>query len=86
MDGKNYEPETINETPFPGEITVLNSQSQASTGGNYSPATTTEKPLPIKRTAVELLSTALNTRSRKILQEFQLEQSGGIQEVISKRV
>jgi len=38
-----------------------------------------DKTLPKKRSAVELLSTALNTRSRKVLQEFELQQSGGFQ-------
>jgi len=77
MADKNYTPETAQETPFPGEPTILNTQNQPSSSGNYAPITTKEKTMPVKRLAVELLSTALNTKSRKILQEFVLEQSGG---------
>jgi hypothetical protein len=77
---KNYEPEVIQENPFPGEaVQPILSSPQAVGVGNYSPNTTKEKTFPQKKTAVELLSTALNTRSRKILQEFELQQSGGIQ-------
>jgi hypothetical protein len=79
MDDKVYVPEVINENPFPGEVVQPLSSSFQPTGGNYTPATTIEKTFPIKRTAIELLSTALNTRSKKILQEFKLEQSGGFQ-------
>lgn len=78
MADKNYEPEIISETPFPDEPIVLDTQTKPSSGGNYTPTTTKEKTFPEKRTAVELLSTALNTRSRKILEEFELQQSGGL--------
>lgn len=76
---KVYTPEVIQESPFPGDPVVVDSQSKASTGGNFAPTSTSEKKFPVKRMAFELLSTALNTRSRKILQEFTLQQSGGFQ-------
>ena len=76
---KVYHPEEIVETPFPGEPIILDTQTQPSSDGNYTPTTTKEKTFPEKRIAVELLSTALNTRSRKILEEFELQQSGGFQ-------
>ena len=79
MDEKNYEPEVVQDNPFPGETPILESQSKPSTGENLTPTTTKEKTFPKKRTAIELLSTALNTRSRKVLQEFELQQSGGFQ-------
>ncbi len=80
MKDKNFEPEIVSENPFPGEVVqpVL-SQAQAVGEGNYAPTATKEKTFPKKRIAVELLSTALNTRSRKILEEFDLQQSGGFQ-------
>ena len=79
MTDKNFEPETVPETPFPTEAALpVLTASQSSGAGNFDPATTKEKVIPKKRTAVELLSTALNTRSKKILQEFELVQSGGI--------
>lgn len=76
---KNYEPEVVEDNPFPGETAVLPSQDQSGSGDNLTPTTTKEKILPRKRTAVELLSAALNTRSRKVLENFDLVQSGGFQ-------
>ena len=76
-EDKNYEPEVVSETPFPGEPIVSDTQRESSSGGNYAPTTTKEKPFKQKRIAVELLSTALNTRSKKILQEFDLQDTGG---------
>jgi len=70
--------EVIEENPFPGGIEPLVSQGQLP-AGTFAPTTTPSKSFPVKRTAVELLSTALNTRSRKILEEFELQQSGGFQ-------
>lgn len=79
MVDKNYEPEVVQDNPFPGEvIQPITSSPQATGVGNYSPTTTQEKIFPRKRIAVELLSTTLNTRSRKILEEFELQQSGGL--------
>ncbi len=80
MDDKVYEPEIIQDAPFPGqEVPVSQSNSASNPAGTYSPTTTKAKGFPIKRTAVELLSEVLNTRSRKILQSFDLAQSGGFQ-------
>jgi hypothetical protein len=78
MDDKVYTPEIVQENPFPGEV-VQSSATSVQSGSTITPTTTKEKVFPKKRTAVELLSTALNTRSKKILQEFELVQSGGIQ-------
>ena len=76
---KVYHPEEIIETPFPNqaaEATILSEERLPA--GTYAPTTVKDKPFPKKRVAVELLSSALNTRSRKILQEFDLQQSGGL--------
>jgi hypothetical protein len=77
MAKKLYEPEVIQETPFPGEVEISDSLRSGSKN-TYTPTTTNGRPFKQKRTSIELLSTALNTRSRKILQEFELEQSGGL--------
>lgn len=81
MNEKVVEPEVIQEIPFPNQDTVPNSttSSSPSSQGIVSSPTSKEKSLPKKRSAVELLSTSLNTRSRKVLQSFELEQSGGFQ-------
>src|SRR3990167_554997 len=75
---KNYEPEVIQESPFPNEIIQPISPTQGS-GDNFTHTTTKEKVFPKKRSAVELLSTSLNTKSRKVLETFDLVQSGGFQ-------
>lgn len=79
-EDKVFHPTVIPETPFPGEGSQTG-VSGSSTGGEQ--AFTTEKiketPFPVKRTAVELLSTALNTASQKILKAFEFTQSGAIQ-------
>ncbi len=80
-DEKVYVPEVIVENPYPSgaEVSPTTQTSQGGTADILAPTNTTDKVFPIKRRAVELLSNALNTRSRKILQEFELAQSGGIQ-------
>ncbi len=78
-EDKVYTPEVIEETPYPQDTSeLIGSTSTAPTGDTYSPVQTKESTVRIKRQAVELLSTAINTRSKKILQEFELIQSGGI--------
>lgn len=74
-----YEPEVIQEQPFPSDtVQSVGSYPESSSGDTYYQNSSKEKSFPRKRSAVELLSTALNTRSKKILQEFELEQSGGL--------
>lgn len=79
MDDKVYSPEIIIESPFPGEPEPVALPGQTNPAGTFTATTNKEKTFPKKRTAVELLSTALNTRSRKILEKFDLEQRGAIQ-------
>lgn len=74
-----YTPEVIVENPFPGEPVLIDSSSKVSSDGNYSPTVTRPKPFKRKVLANELLSTALNTRSRKILGEFSFAASGALQ-------
>jgi len=76
---KVYEPEVIQDTPFPGQDVQYVSVSDSVAGGNYKPSTTKGSAFPTQKIAVELLSTALNTRSKKILQQFELAASGAIQ-------
>jgi hypothetical protein len=79
MDNKVYEQEVIVETPFPSETGIPGfAPTVANAVGTYTPTTTKEKTIPKKKLALELLSTALNTRSKKILQEFDLADSGGL--------
>lgn len=80
MDEKLYTPTIVSDTPFPTDTQISSTQPQTQVGtGNFTPQQTGDKSTPKKRIAVELLSTALNTRSRKILEKFDLQQSGGLQ-------
>lgn len=74
-----FYPSVIPDTPLPEQVQQDLTSSQPSSNGVSQPATTTEYPLPTKKIAVELLSQALNTRSKKILQNFEFTQSGGLQ-------
>lgn len=76
---KVYTQEIVQETPFPDQEIAVDSQSSSVSGGNFTPTTTSEKPIPVKKVAMELLSAAMNTRSRKVLEQFDLEQRGGFQ-------
>ena len=82
MDEKVYTPEVIEENPIPGQsgvVTFEASQNTNQTTGQASPATIKEQVIPTKKIATELISSNLNTRSRKILGEFQFTPSGAIQ-------
>ena len=78
---KIYEPETIADTPLPSQ------QDQASyevsnpgtESGGKSPATIQNQSFPIRLAAVELISSKLNTKTRKIIAEFSFAPSGAIQ-------
>ena len=79
MDDKTYHQEIVPDNPFPGEPELVPQAGQANPTGTFTQTVSKDKTFPKKRIAVELLSTALNTRSRKILENFQLQQSGGLQ-------
>ncbi len=79
MAEKLFVPEIIEETPFPGETSELLGVSTKSVSGEtHSPTVSRENSVRRKRAAVELLSQALNTKSKKILQEFEFTESGAI--------
>lgn len=78
-DNKVFEPEVITESPYPNEVASIMPSESSASSGTVTPQVTRETRLPVKRSAIELLSTTLNTKSRKILQNFELQQSGGLQ-------
>ena len=73
-----FHPETIVETPFPGQEGVSQSFSEGK-DGVFSPSTIKPSKFPVRTTAHELLSSSLNTKSRKILAEFEFTPMGAIQ-------
>jgi len=77
MADKVFTPEIVQDTPFPdGEVQV--GSVTESSGGIITPTTTKETEFPSKRIPHELISSVLNTQTRRILGEFKLEQSGGL--------
>lgn len=82
-DIKVYTPTTIEETPLPQEAPLDYAATTPATGKaggqTFSPSTVADQPLPKKKIAHELLSTVLNTKSKKILQEIQFTKQGAIQ-------
>lgn len=74
------EPETIAETPFPGqEGDVSFSDSQKTSDGVNSPRTIQDQINPTVKIAHEVISEALNTKTQKVLAEFQFTRYGALQ-------
>lgn len=79
MDDKVYENQVVEEAPFPTQDLLVTAKSETNPKDTFTSTNAKEKLIPKKRASVELLSSALNTRSKKVLQEFALTQSGGFQ-------
>ena len=75
---KVYTNTVVEDNPFPGEPALLDI-SPVSQEGVFNAKVSKDKTFPKKKIATELLSQALNTRSRKILGEFEFTPSGAIQ-------
>lgn len=79
MDEKVYTPAVIADSPFPDSEPIDINVTQEGSGDNYSAEKINNTPLPLKRIAQETIGQALNTKSRKILAEFEFELHGAIQ-------
>lgn len=79
MDDKVYYPEVIQETPFPNQTTVVGSTTTQASGEVSTADKTKQVSFPTKKIAVEVIGSALNTKSRKILKEFEFTEHGAIQ-------
>lgn len=78
MDNKVFTPEVLADTPFPMENEMNQTMSEPS--GNVQTASAISDNLfPTKKIAVDTIGSSLNTKSRKIIQEFSFTQSGAIQ-------
>ena len=76
-DEKVFTQEIVLDNPFPSEEGQVIIPSTTPGKGNYTQQVTKETRFPTRKVAYELLGSALNTRSRRVLQEFSLTQSGG---------
>ena len=77
---KIYKPQVIDDNPFPNEEgEVPFGVTQSTSGERVSAEKIPDQGFPTKRIATEVISTALNTKSRKILAEFEFTESGALQ-------
>ncbi len=80
MTEKIYSPEVIDDTLFPQQqITVDAEGSSGSTKDVSKPQAIKDDNFPSKVVAREVMGVALNTKARKILQEFQFTEMGALQ-------
>jgi hypothetical protein len=79
-DDKIYTPQVIQDVPLPQDQVAIPTVSTPSTGpgGIVKPAQIAGNPIPRKIISHETISQALNTKSRRILKEFELAESGGL--------
>lgn len=80
-DEKEYLPDTISENPLPGGTGVASYtvSQNISSNGPSGQSTIQEQAVPTRRIATDLISSNLNTTTRKILGEFSFTPSGAIQ-------
>ncbi len=78
-ENKVYHSEVIQDAPFPTEGVATIGSSQDSNKDVYHATEIPDTSFPEMKTANELLSASLNTKSRKILGEFKFTRYGAIQ-------
>ncbi len=80
MTDEILRPRVIESAPFPNELesSGIGSVTQTS-GGNSIPNTTQSVRMPTRIIAHEVISSTLNTKSKKILGELEFEQKGAFQ-------
>lgn len=78
-DEQIYSPDTINDNPLPNQYESANySTSQNTSNDTFTQVKIPENRPPTKKIAYELIGSALNTKSKRILAEFQFTESGAI--------
>lgn len=74
-----YKPEVIAELPFPGQIAAAPMSSGGSSSSEVlSPEQVENKKFPTQVIAREVISSSLNSQSKRILGEFTFNESGAI--------
>jgi hypothetical protein len=76
---KVFAPETIPETPLPTLAPVSFATSDPSTALASKPATVPDQAFPTTRIAQETITSNFNTKTRKIISEFQFTPQGALQ-------
>lgn len=75
---KVYTQQVIEDNPFPNEEQASQSDSSSSTSQTYTPKTIKDTPVRKPIIATETIGQALNTKSKKILGDFQFTESGAL--------
>lgn len=78
-DEKVYTPQVVEDMPFPQDGETELATTQSTSNNTYSPKEIKDTPIPRKVIAHETIASSLNTKSRKILQEYQFTEHGAIQ-------
>ena len=79
-DEKVFKPTEIEDTPLPDQIEGENfSETQKTSNQTFGQRKIKDQRFPVKKIATELLSSSLNTKTKKILAEFQFTESGALQ-------
>ena len=77
---KVYTQEIIDDSPFPNQTgEEITREGSSSSKDIYSSTVIPDKKLPKKLIAVEVISSALNTQSRRIIDAFEFIKQGAIQ-------
>lgn len=71
--------EVIEDTPFPGQVVFEDDAQQKDSKSTITSLKSSDKSFPVRRPAVDVISSSLNTRSQRILGEFQFTQAGALQ-------
>lgn len=78
MAEKVYEPEVIQDASLPNtQYQESYDVSTTESDGVSSTSKINDQSVPSRRVATELITTVLNTKSKKVLGEFELAESGG---------
>lgn len=79
-DEKIYYPEVIDDTPYPNGIEEGDFATTQKTGNEtYSSEKIKSQSFPARKVAHEVIGSALNTKSKKILGVFQFTETGALQ-------
>lgn len=79
-DLKVYRPTEIEQAPLPGQEAFSDDFYPPQGGGTvYKPKEEQQAPLPRKVIAHETVSSSLDTKSRKIMQQYKFTESGALQ-------
>lgn len=78
-DNKIYTPDTIDDNPLPNQQEYVDyGTSQNTSNDTFTTVKISENRPPTQKIATQLIGSALNTKSKRILAEFQFTETGAI--------